>query len=120
MERILILRIHGDTIRVAANHPFWVEGRGWINASELRVGDRLRWRGVDAAIEAITDGGDEEIDFKRVVLALASSPLRMGAQGMSAFSGDAQIHTADGPKNIEDIKPGDEIIVRNPFDPRRN
>ena len=28
-------------LTVTANHPFWVEGRGWRNASALQVGDTL-------------------------------------------------------------------------------
>ncbi len=39
---LLDLRIGGRTIRTTAEHPFWVEGRGWLAAGELVEGDRLR------------------------------------------------------------------------------
>ena len=30
------------------------------------------------------------------------------------------LETADGPKKIEDVKPGDLIVVKKPLDPERN
>jgi hypothetical protein len=32
----------GQTFHVTDRHPFWVEGRGWVAASSLASGDRLR------------------------------------------------------------------------------
>lgn len=32
----------GGEVQATRNHPFWVGGRGWIEARELHVGDRLR------------------------------------------------------------------------------
>ena len=31
-------------VETTDEHPFWVEDRGWINAGEVRIGDRLRTR----------------------------------------------------------------------------
>jgi RHS repeat-associated protein len=31
-----------DTWTATANHPIWVQGRGWTNADDLAVGDRLQ------------------------------------------------------------------------------
>ena len=45
-------------LRTTDEHPFWVEGRGWVQASALAAGDKLRpytgdaGRHVDAAITA--------------------------------------------------------------------
>jgi len=27
---------------MADNHPFWVEGKGWVSADELQIGDKLQ------------------------------------------------------------------------------
>jgi len=116
--KTLTIRINGDTIHVAADHPFWVEGKGWINASDLRVGDRIRWRGIDAAVEAIIADGEAEIVPN---FSWSSSRPSVGLMGrMSGFTGDTLIDTPDGPKKMRDIKPGDQITMRDPFDPERN
>jgi hypothetical protein len=38
---IMELRVGGRLIRTTAEHPFWVQGRGWVAARELRAGDVL-------------------------------------------------------------------------------
>jgi Pretoxin HINT domain len=38
----LDLHVNGRTIRTTAEHPFWVKGRGWVNAHQLKAGDQLR------------------------------------------------------------------------------
>lgn len=35
------LTVDGDTITTTAEHPFWVDGRGWVNAGDLKPGDVL-------------------------------------------------------------------------------
>jgi len=112
------IRINGDTIRVAADNPFLVHGRGWVNASELRVGDRFRWRGVDAAVEAIIADGEAEIVPN---FSWSTSRHAIGLMGgTSGFTGGTLIDTPDGSKKMRDIKPGDQIIMRDPLDPERN
>ena len=36
------LRVAGQEIKTTDEHPFWVVGKGWVPAKELRPGDRLR------------------------------------------------------------------------------
>lgn len=36
----------GEVLSVTRDHPFWVEGRGWTEAIELRAGDRLGGSGA--------------------------------------------------------------------------
>src|SRR5439155_17757235 len=38
---VLRLRVGGQIIRVTPEHAFYAEGRGWIAAAFLEVGDRL-------------------------------------------------------------------------------
>ena len=40
--RLLELRVGGRSISTTAEHPFYVQGRGWTPAGELMEGDRLR------------------------------------------------------------------------------
>ena len=36
------LSINGEAIETTNEHPFYVQGHGWTNASELKVGDKVR------------------------------------------------------------------------------
>lgn len=45
----------GDTIRATPEHKFWVDGRGWTRAVDLRTGDHLLTRdGVKPAVSDLT------------------------------------------------------------------
>ncbi|MCA9198158.1 MAG: Hint domain-containing protein [Planctomycetales bacterium] len=48
---ILNLHVAGNVLRVTKPHRFFVQGKGWVAAEEIRVGDRLA-----------TDGGFEKVD----------------------------------------------------------
>jgi uncharacterized repeat protein (TIGR01451 family) len=59
--RILHVHVGGRVIRTTPEHPFFVEGKGWTAAGELRVGDLLsshdgRW----VAVEDLLDTGEYE------------------------------------------------------------
>jgi len=42
-EHVVHVQVEGGgEVRATKNHPFFVDGRGWVEASGLRVGDRLR------------------------------------------------------------------------------
>ena len=40
-ELIHVTISDGETIDTTSNHPFWVEGKGWVAAGDLDVGDEL-------------------------------------------------------------------------------
>jgi hypothetical protein len=56
----LDLHVNGRIIRTTAEHPFWVLGRGWVDANRLEDGEELRahdgrWlkvEGIEGAIPA--------------------------------------------------------------------
>ena len=49
----------GKQIETTGEHPFWVDGRGWVAARELQVGDRLRSHlGRTLAIDDIVETGE--------------------------------------------------------------
>jgi hypothetical protein len=59
--RVLHLHVGGQVIRTTAEHPFWVQGEGWLPAGQLRVGDLLvghdgRW----VEVEDVLDTGEYE------------------------------------------------------------
>lgn len=41
-DDIIKLHVGEQVIETTDNHPFWVEGKGWVFADELRVGDKLQ------------------------------------------------------------------------------
>ncbi len=41
-DEIIKLHVGEQIIETTDNHPFWVEGKGWIFADELQVGDKLQ------------------------------------------------------------------------------
>jgi len=56
--------VGGRLLRTTAEHPFWVRGRGWTAASQLRVGDALRSHdGQWLAVEGVRDTGREEVVY---------------------------------------------------------
>lgn len=46
------LQIKGETITTTVGHPFFVQGKGWVAAKELVVGDKLK----------LLDGGEAYVD----------------------------------------------------------
>ncbi len=58
---ILGVEIERRLIRGTANHLYYVEGRGWIKAAELQVGDQvIGYDGRLHAVTAIVDNGEIE------------------------------------------------------------
>lgn len=41
-DDIIKLHVGEQIIETTDNHPFWVEGKGWLFADELQVGDKLQ------------------------------------------------------------------------------
>jgi len=40
-KELIHLKVGEQEIKTTANHPFWVEGIGWVDAGDLKLGDRL-------------------------------------------------------------------------------
>ncbi len=41
-DDIIKLQVGEQTIKTTDNHPFWVDGKGWVFAGELQAGDKLQ------------------------------------------------------------------------------
>ena len=39
--KIVDLHVNGQVIRTTAEHPFWVDGKFWVDAKDLLIGDLL-------------------------------------------------------------------------------
>jgi hypothetical protein len=61
---IVEIRINGQTIETTAEHPFYVDGKGWVRAGELEPGDRLIGHtDQTVSIDAVIDTGRSEAVF---------------------------------------------------------
>ena len=49
-DSVVRLSINGEAIEITHEHPFYVEGHGWTNASDLKVGDKVRLEDGTAGI----------------------------------------------------------------------
>src|SRR5207249_766311 len=62
--RIWHVHVKGQVIRTTPRHPFYVWGKGWVEASLLEPGDRLRSHdGRMVAVEEVVDSGMEEVVY---------------------------------------------------------
>jgi hypothetical protein len=86
-KRIIHLHLGGKVIRTTADHPLYIEGKGWVNAGDM----------PGAKVEGEQKNlGEPSMSNFPVVGFVAGTPIL----------------TAKGYKPIEDIKPGDMIQVQ--------
>jgi RHS repeat-associated protein len=58
------VRVGDRVIRGTLEHPFWVDGKGWVGAMNLMPGDRVRTSdGRWAVVEAVRETGQTEIVY---------------------------------------------------------
>jgi hypothetical protein len=56
---VVNLHVRGKIIGTTAEHPFWVRGKGWRAAAELRPGDELQTHaGGWVPVEGVADSGE--------------------------------------------------------------
>lgn len=67
-ERLVKLTVAGSVLSTTGEHPFWVDGRGWVDAGDLAVGDVLVTPEGTTAVEEIevetTDGPVTVYNFR--------------------------------------------------------
>ena len=60
-DKTIHVKADGIEIETTSEHPFWVEGKGFVNANSLQQGDRLRLAtGEKARIEDVWEETKEE------------------------------------------------------------
>ena len=52
----VVVKVAGEAIVSTPFHRFWVAGRGWVMARDLKAGDPLRLLGGPAPVEAVSEG----------------------------------------------------------------
>ena len=53
-DELVHVQVNGETITCTTEHPFYVQGKGWIAAKDLKIGDKLELQnGEDAFVDTI-------------------------------------------------------------------
>jgi hypothetical protein len=54
VKDLVAFTVNGDSLTATSGHPFWVNGRGWVDAGDVRVGDSfLQSDGGVSVVEAV-------------------------------------------------------------------
>ncbi|MDK8183738.1 polymorphic toxin-type HINT domain-containing protein [Paenibacillus sp. UMB4589-SE434] len=40
-EEVYVIEVKQEKITTTKEHPFWIAGKGWVEAGDLSVGDKL-------------------------------------------------------------------------------
>ncbi|MEU1226626.1 PA14 domain-containing protein [Streptomyces sp. NPDC005828] len=87
------------TITATAGHPFWVDGRGWVNAGDLRTGDLVRDpSSVEAVrITTIHDRGEvaDQTVYNLSVSGIHTYHVRAGAHYLLVHNAACPLHPND-------------------------
>ena len=85
-EQLLAVHLAGGAIRCTLKHPFYVRGKGWTGAGDLRAGDGLRTAPGDwaAVVEAPRPAGKEAV-FNMQVDTAHTYFVSTGIAGTSAL-----------------------------------
>ncbi|MCP4363210.1 MAG: hypothetical protein GY796_34855, partial [Chloroflexi bacterium] len=76
VAELLYLTIDGEIMEVTPNHPIYIEGRGWVAAEDVAVGDSLRRK----------DGGFAQVlAIERVVLAEPEVVYNFTVKGVHTY-----------------------------------
>ncbi len=85
------LHVGGQVIRTTAEHPFWVQGRGWTPVRELHIGDLLSSNdGQSVHVEDLLETGERAIVYN-----LRVSDWHTYFVGTSAWGFSIWAHNAD-------------------------
>lgn len=96
-ETIVHLTIDGEELETTPEHPFYVEGEGWVNAEDLQVGDDIRNAdGETGEVESVTTEQAQQEMYNLSV-----------DKAHTFFVGDGQwlVHNACDFNNLNPYKP---------------
>jgi hypothetical protein len=112
-KRIVSLHLGGNVIRTTADHPFFVSGKGWVNARALRAGDLLATSdGQRVPVEGISDGGEQAIVYSLIPgkHPMLNRSLPIGIpRPILGFAAGTLIRTPNGLVPIEQLRLDDFI-----------
>jgi hypothetical protein len=103
----MLLHLSGKVIRTTADHPFSVQGKGWMPADHLQARDLLHTQdGQDLHVQAVTPGDEEQVVYNNLPLPGSTPFFPRLVIGVVAGT---PILTPKGPVPIEELRPGDFI-----------
>src|SRR5262249_10195657 len=107
-QRIVLLHLGGTGIRTTAEHPFYVIGRGWTAAADLRPGDALlATDGQTTTLGGVADASPGESPVSNPP-APSTTP-----RPIIGFAAGTPIRTPEGSKPIGDSNPVDLIVSKS-------
>lgn len=120
-DQLVHLTIDGDTLTTTGEHPFWVDGRGWVNAGDLKPGDVLVTPDGVATLDRklVEQRGETVYNFRvpglhdYYAIAGGTPVLVHNADysGVTHFvDGDSFIHTAGSLEAMADVRVVDSTL----------
>ncbi len=98
---ILNVHVAGQVIETSPEHPFYVEGRGWIPAGMLQIGDVLLTReGEQVFVEGVGNSGRVETVYNWRIRDWHTYFVSAGERALSIWA-----HNANGPCNLHHSDP---------------
>ena len=119
---VVSLRVAGGEVRAAVEHLLYVFGNGWMPAGEVREGDVLRTpEGRGTTVVSLGPVRRERI-WCCVECAGGDrlAPPEFGSLTTGPWPAGTLVETPDGLRAIEDLKPGDSVVMPDPRNPERN
>ncbi|MBA4192718.1 MAG: hypothetical protein C0467_32530, partial [Planctomycetaceae bacterium] len=106
---VLNLHAGGRIIGTTAEHPFWVEGKGWTNAIDLRIDDVLvSHDGQQITVEGVADSGRIQTVYNFRVADFHTYFVGCDEWGFSIWA-----HNAEYAPTIEQIHRARNILKSN-------
>ncbi|MBY0456779.1 MAG: HINT domain-containing protein, partial [Gemmataceae bacterium] len=103
---VLNLHAGGQIIGTTGEHPFWAEGKGWVPAGALQIGDvLLSHDGQTVAVEGVADSGRVETVYNVEVDEHHTYFVGCQEWGFSVWAHNAN-QCGDGGNGSEKNKPG--------------
>jgi len=108
--------VAGRVLRTTAEHPFWVRGKGWTAAKDLRAGDELRSHDRQwLAVEGVRDTGREEAVYNCRVAEYHTYFVGDAAWGWSVWAHNSCYSSPELARAGRALREGrtNEVIVRD-------
>jgi hypothetical protein len=64
---LVVLQANGETFRTSGGHPFWVVGKGWVQARRLVASEKIHGINGPVTIDRVESSKDAEPTFNLVV-----------------------------------------------------
>jgi hypothetical protein len=100
--RVLALHVGGQVIKTTAEHPFWVQGKGWLAGGALQAGDLLSSAdGQWVAVEALRDTAEYATVYNLRVGEYHTYFVGSGEWRFSVWAHNACVYQAPDPTSGE-------------------